>query len=129
MKKRLIHVSPLQAGIVFSAVSAVNSLVFLLPMFFFVGLVSSLAHHAMAGTQGFQQNANPFGLLFGGIGLIILPVTYAIFGFIFGIIAALVYNLVAKWTGGLEFITADLSADTPPAALPPTPYGRGNDPY
>jgi hypothetical protein len=31
------------------------------------------------------------------------PLMYAIFGFIFGILAALVYNLLAKTTGGLCF--------------------------
>lgn len=30
------------------------------------------------------------------------PVLYAIVGFIFGIIGAVIYNVVAKWVGGIE---------------------------
>lgn len=42
-----------------------------------------------------------------GIGVIIamvifIPILYGAFGFIFGALGALVYNLVAKWTGGIE---------------------------
>lgn len=37
-----------------------------------------------------------------GFGLF-APFIYAIFGFIFGIIGAFIYNLVAKVVGGLEF--------------------------
>lgn len=50
---------------------------------------------------------------FGGVFLAILfPVLYAVAGFVGGIIAAAIYNLVAKWTGGLEFEVRDV----PPAA-------------
>jgi hypothetical protein len=35
------------------------------------------------------------------------PVIYAIGGFVGGIIAAALCNLVAKWTGGLEFEVTD----------------------
>ena len=31
------------------------------------------------------------------------PLMYAIFGFIFGVVAALVYNLLARTVGGLRF--------------------------
>jgi hypothetical protein len=31
------------------------------------------------------------------------PLMYAIFGFIFGVVAALVYNLLARTAGGLRF--------------------------
>ena len=38
-----------------------------------------------------------------GIGMVIaFPLIYACFGFIFGIIAAWLYNVVAGWTGGIE---------------------------
>jgi hypothetical protein len=48
---------------------------------------------------------------FGGVFFAILfPVFYAIAGFIGGIIAAAIYNLIAKWTGGLEFEVRDVSS-------------------
>ncbi len=37
-----------------------------------------------------------------------MPVFYAIMGFIVGVLAAAVYNLVARWTGGLQFEVRDL---------------------
>ncbi|MBE9078237.1 hypothetical protein IQ241_13200 [Romeria aff. gracilis LEGE 07310] len=39
----------------------------------------------------------------GGVSMIIfLPLFYAILGFIFGLVGALIYNLVAKVVGGIE---------------------------
>ncbi len=34
----------------------------------------------------------------------LLPIVYAIAAFIFGFIAALLYNIVARWTGGIRFV-------------------------
>ena len=43
-----------------------------------------------------------------GVALAVMfPVIYAVGGFVGGIIAAALYNLVAKWTGGLEFEVSD----------------------
>jgi hypothetical protein len=53
--------------------------------------------------------------------LVGLPIAYAIMGFIFGVIAAAVYNLIAGWTGGLEFTFSDPpqgSLEVRPPALP-----------
>jgi hypothetical protein len=43
-----------------------------------------------------------FGAGFGIASIIIFPVIYAIIGFIAGIIGAALYNLVAKWVGGIQ---------------------------
>lgn len=32
-----------------------------------------------------------------------MPILMAIFGFIFFVLAAAIYNLLAKWLGGIEF--------------------------
>ena len=37
-----------------------------------------------------------------------MPFFYLIFGFVFTIICAWVYNLVAKWVGGIEFTTSEI---------------------
>jgi hypothetical protein len=39
--------------------------------------------------------------------MLLLPVLYVVFGFIFAVIAAWLYNVVAKWTGGIEFETVE----------------------
>ncbi len=39
--------------------------------------------------------------------IIFMPIAYGAMGFIFGALGAVVYNLVAKWTGGLEIELLD----------------------
>jgi hypothetical protein len=89
MKKRLTHVAPLQLGIVLGALYGIVSLIF----------VPFILLAALFG-RGFHL---------GGILLIFLPILYAIGGFIGGVISAAVYNLIAKWTGGVEFTTTEVS--------------------
>lgn len=38
-----------------------------------------------------------------GVGAIVfLPIIYGVMGFVFGVVSAAVYNLCAKWTGGMQ---------------------------
>lgn len=65
---------------------------------------------ALAGAFAQQsQQAQAFGgppaaivaaMMF-GFG-IFMPVFYGVFGFIFGVISAAIYNLIARWIGGIE---------------------------
>jgi hypothetical protein len=87
MKKRLTYVSPLQQGIVVGVLYAILSLI-AVPFL----LIASLMGHGGASA----------------IFVIFIPIIYGILGFIGGIIAAFVYNLVAKWTGGIEFTLIDV---------------------
>jgi len=65
-----------------------------LPFFLLIGLAGS-----MISNQGGQ---NPFagavGMFFG----LLAPVFYRVLGFIFGALGAFLYNLIAKWLGGIE---------------------------
>jgi hypothetical protein len=89
MKKRLTHVDPLKLGITLAVLYGVISLI-IVP-FFLLG--------AIFGGKGAVM----------GVGFaIIFPIIYAAVGFIGGIIMAFVYNLVAKWTGGVEFTTEEV---------------------
>ena len=56
-------------------------------------LISSLG---VGGTAGFAAG-------FGVLSIVILPIFFAIGGFIVGAIFALLYNLVAGWVGGIQF--------------------------
>ena len=50
--------------------------------------------------------SNPMtpGFKMGGVaGLIFIPVLYGLFGYLGGAFMAWLYNLVARWVGGLEF--------------------------
>jgi hypothetical protein len=43
-----------------------------------------------------------------GIVYLFMPVIMAIFGFIFFVISAAIYNVLAKWLGGFEFEITDV---------------------
>ena len=96
MKKQLTHITPLRAGIVLGVLYGILSLI-IVP-FFLLAVV-------LGGKTG-----TPLPAIFGVGFAIFLPVIYAIIGFIGGIIAAALYNLIAKWTGGFEFEVRDSAA-------------------
>lgn len=93
MKKRISRIAPLQLGVVLGLLLFVLSLLYLpivllLPAF----------------------GAKPSGHGWMAVGLFLLllaPVLYAMIGFIGGVILAVVYNLLAQWTGGIEFTLTD----------------------
>ncbi|MGE9267956.1 MAG: hypothetical protein ACQKBY_07650 [Verrucomicrobiales bacterium] len=90
-KLRLKSIDAIKAGIVSAALYALFSLIFVL-IFLPFGLLGAFS--------GSSAGAEIFGM---GLGMMIaLPLMYGVFGFIGGVIAALIYNLVAKMTGGLE---------------------------
>lgn len=73
----------LQAGIVSGAISAAFSLV-MVPFLLIIMAVS------------------PRGAGLGLVMIIFLPIMYGVFGFIGGIIGAFVYNICAKFVGGIR---------------------------
>jgi len=84
MHKRIVRVSPLQAGKVGALLYGIISVPLVLIMF-----------ASRACIKGYT-----------GVSLLLTlasPILYLVFGFIFTVIMAWVYNLVAKWTGGIEF--------------------------
>ena len=95
-KKELTRISPLRAGIIIGVLYGVLALIFV-PIALLTYLVP-----AKAGAH------NAFGGMFF---FVYAPVLYGILGFISGSVAAVVYNLVVKFTGGLEFEVRDV----PPA--------------
>ena len=60
---------------------------------------------ALAGAAAGQNQPPGAGVMFFGFGvaaIIVIPILYGLFGFIFGIMMAALYNLVAMIVGGLE---------------------------
>ena len=90
--KRIIkRFGPLQLGKILAVFYGLMGLLFI-PFFLIMALVS---------TQAPGQHRAPMAAL--GIGFaFIFPFLYAAMGFVFGIIGALLYNLVASWIGGIE---------------------------
>jgi hypothetical protein len=89
MRKRITRIAPVQLG----KVSAVLSATFSIPVALFLAVVTAFAP---AG-QG-----KPLALI------LAVPVFYVVFGFVFMAFSAWIYNLVAKWTGGVEFVTVEM---------------------
>lgn len=89
MKKQVVNVSAVQSAKVMAALYFVCSFPFIV----------ILALSALAGEQ-----QSP-GLMI----LILMPVLYAFFGFLFTLIGAWVYNLIAARIGGFEFTTAEVA--------------------
>ncbi len=88
MKKQITSISPLQAA----KVSALLYFILTIP---FVVLM------AIGFSMSPASNHFPIVMIF------IMPFAYAIAGFIFTILGAWIYNLVAKWVGGIEFTTSE----------------------
>lgn len=91
MKKQLVNVSKLQAAKVAAAIYLVISV----PMVLLMMLPALFS----------DQPGLPLWLL------LLLPVLYAVLGFVFTFVAAWIYNLVASKIGGLEYTTVEVEVD------------------
>ena len=100
---RIRRVSPIQAGKMAAAIYAGLSLVFVPVVAVIMGF-GALASFAAAASSQNHVGALPAALGVGMFiaGIVILPVFYGVIGFVVGALGALIYNLVAKWVGGIE---------------------------
>ncbi len=114
MIKRISQVSPLQLGTVLAVLYGTLALVIFVPLFLIFGLIAS--HLPQTANQ---QPMPAVGMIAGAV---IFPILYAVFGFIGGVIAAFIYNLVAGWTGGIEFTLVDVAPALPAQGNVPTTY-------
>ncbi|MGH8100239.1 MAG: hypothetical protein ACREIW_03005 [Chthoniobacterales bacterium] len=99
MKRTIKRIAPLQLGKMMGVLYACMGLIFL--PFFALGAIASAF---VPQTQAQGAVAAP-AVLVSGIMFVIglfMPVIYGVMGFVFGIIGAAIYNLVAHWIGGIE---------------------------
>jgi hypothetical protein len=94
--KRIKSITPMQAGKVMGALYGGMALIFV-PFLLLFALIPSFLPKA--------ANAPSAGAMIGvGIGMaILLPIFYAVTGFVMGLLGAVIYNLIAGWVGGIEF--------------------------
>ena len=83
-KRQIKRLPPHQNAKVFAVLFAVTSLVFVLPFALFAS--------AMPG-------GNPFGGMF----ILLAPLIYLVIGYLMTAVWCLIYNLLAKYTGGIEY--------------------------
>ncbi len=57
---------------------------------------------SVVGSAFTPDNAGFPGLLFGIGAIILLPIVYGLLGFVFSLLGAALYNLIAGWVGGIE---------------------------
>jgi hypothetical protein len=85
------------------------------PFFLLMGLIPAATN---------QQQNNPFTGFFGVGMAIVAPFFYAVMGFIFGAIGALLYNLFARLVGGFE-LQLEAKSMVPVAPYPVIPSTSG----
>ena len=66
--------------------------VVLIPFFLLIGLAGTLAN----------RQETPFAGMVGLVLAFCMPIIYGVMGFIMGAIGAALYNVFAKWIGGIE---------------------------
>lgn len=93
MKKQIVQVSILQSSKVMAALYFVISI----PIALIMLIPTMLAPSPGVG----------FSLAM----VILMPVLYAVFGFLFSLLGAWVYNLIAARIGGFEFQTVEVGND------------------
>jgi hypothetical protein len=100
MKRTIKRIAPLQTGKMLGVLYACLGLIFL-PIFMLAGAAGAFAQHSQGtGASPTAPAAAVAGIMF-GMG-ILMPVIYGVMGFIGGVLGAAVYNLVARWIGGIE---------------------------
>lgn len=96
----LKKIDPLSAAKISGIIAAAIGLLAGLLLFLFGGLLGGLA-----GAQEHGTGAGLAALGGGALGIIVLPIVYGIFGFIGGLIQAFVYNIAARFVGGVRIET------------------------
>lgn len=104
MVTRLRHVNVIQFALVVAVLYAIFGLIFALCYLPFVSMIAAMS----PGKSGM------FGAGFGIAMVAIFPIVYFVLSFVFGLITAFLYNLVAGWTGGIEVTLEQPAAVAPP---------------
>lgn len=98
MKKQIRRLSPHQNGKVFGIISAVGSLLFVVPMTAIM----------LFTIPSVDQQGNP--VTFQKYIFILFPILYLVFGYAMTAIGCIIYNLFFKYIGGFEYETKDNNA-------------------
>jgi hypothetical protein len=99
MKRRIKRISPLSLGKILGILFACLGLLFV-PFFLLFAFIAPHLPHAGSSAG---PDMSHFPVLFFGAGMtLMLPIFYGILGFLQGVIGAAIYNLVARWIGGIE---------------------------
>ena len=91
VKRRIKRISPLQLGKMLALLYGIIGLLAIPFLLFFSTLMAQLPPEQRGPLMAMGAGAALFA-----------PILYAVVGFIIGVIGAVIYNVVAKWVGGIE---------------------------
>ncbi len=100
-KVRLKQIAPMRLGITVGVLQGVLSLIFV-PVLFFAGGLAAYFEPTL-----FPANLSPVpGVpwIFFGVGALFMPIANGVAGFMGGVLIATVYNIVTRWTGGVDIV-------------------------
>jgi hypothetical protein len=106
---RLNKIGVLSYGYIMAVISAIASFLYILIMFPAIQTIMNLVMNGFRESMDYGMGYDAMGSGgmegFGGLFVVLLivtPIVGAITGFIAGCLGALIYNIAAKWTGGVE---------------------------
>lgn len=94
------RVGVLSLGVMWGILSAIGGLIAGLLMAGFFSVIS-----AFSGAAGDLYGMDDFGFMgwmFSGMVIFIYPILYGVIGFLSGVIGGALYNLFARWVGGIK---------------------------
>src|SRR3978361_2227556 len=94
--RRLTQIAPMRCCTIFGWILGVAGRI-MVPFILFAGGVWATKEPSLLGIPW----------LFFGAGAGFMPLIYALAGFVFGVILAMVYNFVSRLTGGIEYYSDD----------------------
>jgi len=90
--RTLKRIAPVKAGLMLAIIYGILGLVFI-PFFLMMTAVSSRL----------PENQRVGMMALGAGFAVFMPIFYAVLGFVGGVISSFIYNVSAKWVGGMEF--------------------------
>jgi hypothetical protein len=102
---RLQKIGILSYGYIMAVISAIVSFLYILIAFPAIQAIMNLVMNGFQDSMGYGGMGSGGMEGFGGlfvVFLIVAPIVGAIIGFIGGCLGAIIYNIAAKWTGGIE---------------------------
>jgi hypothetical protein len=124
---RILRIDPLSVGKIAAIVYAVLGLIYGVIWALFMGLVVAVGSGSDSAHAG---SPAIFGIVMAVVFIVFVPICGGIFGFIGGVLSAAVYNVAARYVGGIEIETdaGTMGAGYPPATSQYQPYAPSPPP-